>query len=101
MLRRVIAGILMFSILGYGTAWAFEWHSVDIGDHAQVTEHANPDHQADHEGCDHCCHAGAHLIGLAHRVYPISPAAAEPRLGNGVGIFITHSTDPPLKPPQS
>lgn len=101
MVRRVIAAILMFSVLGYGTAWAFEWHSVDIADHAHATEYAYPAPQADHEGCDHCCHAGAHLVGLAQRSQPFSPNATAPRLANGAAVFVTRFTDPPLKPPQS
>lgn len=101
MFRRVIAAILMFSVLGYGTAWAFEWHSVDIADHAYATEQADLGPQINSSGCDHCCHASAHLIGIAHWGQPISPLATAPRLANGIAVLVTRSIDPPLRPPQS
>ncbi len=101
MFRRVITAILMCSVLGYATAWAFEWHAVDIADHATSTDHADSGSQSNTDGCDHCCHVGAHLIGFAQRGYPISPIGANPRRANRSAIFVTRSTDPPLRPPQS
>ena len=91
----------MFSVLGYGTAWAFEWHVVDVADHTHAAEHKDSGSQADDVGCDHCCHAGAHLIGLAQWGQPISLIGCEPCLARLAEIIITRSTDPPLKPPQS
>ena len=99
--RRFIVAILMFSVLGYGTAWAFEWHPVDVVDHAHAIEHADSGSAAGDGGCDHCCHAGAHLIGLAQWGQPISPFGCKLLVANWTEIFVTRSTDPPIKPPQS
>ena len=100
-LCRVIAAFLVLSVLGYGTVWAFDWHSADMADHAHGTEHADPAVQADHEGCDHCCHAGAHLIGRARRREPMPHMATTSHLADAVTILISRSTDPPSKHPQS
>ena len=95
MFRRVITAILMYSVLGYATAWAFEWHAVDIAHHAAPTDHADWSSQSDAEDCDHCCHVGAHLIGFAQRGCPISPIGANHRRANRSAIFVTPSTEPP------
>ncbi|MFZ0257107.1 MAG: hypothetical protein WAN46_16000 [Gammaproteobacteria bacterium] len=101
MFRRVIAAILFFSVLGYGTAWAFEWHSVDIADHARATEHADAGPQVDDEACDHCCHATTHLIGLryiAGQAVPYCIAVTFPAYAFSSISFVT---DPPTRPPKA
>lgn len=100
MFRRVIAAILMFFVLGYATVWAFEWPSADIAQHAHGTGHADSIPQVDDEACDHCCHASAHLIGLAQRGQPSSPIVTAPPLVNGAVVFVSRSIDPLLRPPQ-
>jgi len=71
MLRKFIIIGLVISTFGYGMAWAYDGH----WDASQVQYGTGVDQHADHESpatdqhdttsCDHCCHANAHLTGLA------------------------------------
>ncbi|MCU7959214.1 MAG: hypothetical protein KZQ58_04275 [gamma proteobacterium symbiont of Bathyaustriella thionipta] len=67
MLKRLVIICLIFCTLGYTTAWAFD-------SHPEKTEQASPgvaessqaatDMNHHQPACDHCCHAGAHMLGL-------------------------------------
>lgn len=100
MLRRIIASILVLALFGYGTAWAFAGHVSDIAAHAVGDVHADAPQLPDEDGCDHCCHAAAHLIGLA------SPFAESGRravdvYGPGVVRHVSMlALPPPLRPPR-
>jgi hypothetical protein len=98
--RRVIAAILILTVLGYGTAWAFDWHAMDAAEHIHASEHADTDSHAD-DGCDHCCHAGVHLLGFSRPVHDISSSVSDSHLKDDGVIFVSRSTDPLLKPPQT
>jgi hypothetical protein len=58
---------LLFALAG-NTAWAAVDYpavsgDIDASDHAAGHQHDFPDYRYD--GCDdHCCHAGAHFLGL-------------------------------------
>jgi len=100
--NRLFIAILMLSVFGYGTVWAFDSHAVDLADHAHATENADPDDQAhDESGCDHCCHAGAHFTGLTSADYLFFPPASGSNNATIPAVYVTRATDPPLKPPQS
>jgi hypothetical protein len=101
MSRRLIVAIVVFSVLGYGTAWAFHGHAVKPADHFYTTEHDKSGPQTDQENCDHCCHVSAHVIGLVQQGPFISFPATEVHLSQGTSVYVTRSTAPPLKPPQS
>jgi hypothetical protein len=101
MLRRVIASILVFALIGYGTSWAFSGHALDDVDHAVGGLHEHTQTALDESGCDHCCHASAHMTGLA----PPLPKVRRPdadifRLAPDLTVA-THLSTPPLKPPRS
>jgi hypothetical protein len=71
MIRQFINICLVISTFGYGMALAFDGHL----DESQVQFSAFDDQHEDHESpatdqhdtsdCDHCCHANAHLTGIA------------------------------------
>ena len=63
MIRQFINICLVLSTLGYGMAVAFDGHL----DESQVPFSAFVDQHEDHDtsDCDHCCHANAHLTGIA------------------------------------
>ncbi len=71
MLKKLIITCLVISTFGYGMAWAFDGHWDDsqaqygaqVGQHADHESPATDQH--DTASCDHCCHANAHLTGLA------------------------------------
>lgn len=102
MLRRIIASVLVVTVLGYGSAWAFAGHTLDTGDHAAMAdlfEHAQT--AAEDGGCDHSCHAGAHMTGMASPV----PTFIFPDIGSLRATYsrstLPISFAPPLKPPRS
>ncbi|HPE81785.1 MAG TPA: hypothetical protein PKZ35_17485 [Gammaproteobacteria bacterium] len=99
-LRRLIAVVLMLSVFGYGTAWAFHWHSpASDAVHAQQVD--TPDHNDAGGGCDHCCHASAHFVSLIHQVQPFVSVPDVRRASLPARVYVRRSTAPPLKPPQA
>ncbi len=71
MFKRLFIFWLLFSMLGYSSAWAFDghYHVVDIqqpasGDEAQANDASSVGDDHGQTPCDHCCHAFAHLLGL-------------------------------------
>jgi hypothetical protein len=59
MLRRIIASILIFALIGHGTSWAFSGHAFDDTDHAVDGVHEHTETALDESGCDHCCDAAS------------------------------------------
>jgi hypothetical protein len=101
MLRRIISSFLVFALIGYGTIWAFSGHALDDTDHAAGSVHEHTKPALDESGCDHCCHASAHIIGLAPPLSKLPlPHSDSFRLVPGCFIATRFST-PPLKPPRS
>ena len=102
MLRRLIASILGITVLGYGISWAFAGHALGDADRAAaggVHEHSQT--ALDESGCDHCCHASAHMTGLAPPLLKLSRRNADSfRLVRGCTVATLFSA-PPLKPPRS
>ena len=99
--RRLIVILLIASILGYGTAWAFDGHSHDSSDHVHVMDQDHLDHQVDEDQCDHCCHASAHFLGFTSESNPQLPVASNAFLLTSTEAYIACATDPPIKPPQT
>lgn len=101
MLRRLVASILIVALIGYGTAWAFSGHALDDADHAANGAHEHSQTAHDDSGCDHCCHASAHMTGLAPPLPKVRrPDADTFRLDPDLTPATRLST-PPLKPPRS
>ncbi len=101
MIRRLIASLLVFAILGYGTTWAYAGHALADADQTAEGAHKHSEAATDDGGCDHCCHASAHMVGLAHPFPGIHPPEANGfRLVAG-GFAETPASAPPLKPPRS
>lgn len=101
MLQRLIASILVVTILGYGTSWAFAGHALEDADHAAGGMHAQTQSALDDNDCDHCCHATAHMTGLAPSLPKVRrPDAGVFRLSPGFAVATLFSA-PPLQPPRS
>ena len=100
MFRRFITLLLVVTLLGYGTSWAFSGHVLEDVDHA-ADIHGHSQEMVDESDCDHCCHAAAHMTGLT----PPLPELA--RLDNEIlrpspgRLALTHCASPPRKPPRS
>jgi hypothetical protein len=102
MLRRILTTLLALAILGYGTAWAFAGPAMDEPEHSLTAVHwAQTDTDHPGPGCDHGCHASAHMVGLHQRPPAIGPSGAD-RPAPMVD-FPLASLPPalPLKPPRS
>jgi len=104
--KRFIAAVIILSLVGLATAWAFDSHAADSATHGQLsgapnTEH-HPDGDADDHGHDHCGHTGAHLVGLsnASRVFSAMVHSTLKPLPPS-DLFINRTIAPPFKPPRS
>ena len=100
MLQRLVLSLIIVSLCGYGTAWAYSGHSGDIAAHFSV-EIDDDDHGAlGDEGCDHCCHAGSHLTGLVYIVPGLINRPADGYCGSDNSAVLTLNQPPPFKPPR-
>lgn len=103
MLKQLLMVWLIFCTVGYGSAWAFDGHIDEAGEHRVAVGdvgHA-PDADEEHPTCDHCCHASAHIMALC----PASLGSLHAYMATGStpyqqSIFF-HSTAPPDRPPRS
>jgi hypothetical protein len=101
MLQRFISFILVFSLIGYGTTWAFDGRAFERAAHAKSGMHGQSELGDDGSQCDHCCHAAAHMLGIYSplptliRPQPDSFHMAVDRLA----ATLAHA--PPIKPPRS
>ncbi len=102
MFRRLVASILIVAILGYGTAWAFAGQEFDAKAHTLAM--ANPTQTDTHHaitGCDHACHASAHMVGLHQELPSIGAVVAERFVCLACCALATLAPNLPLKPPRS
>jgi hypothetical protein len=93
--------MVVLSILGYGSSWAFAGHAVDPAEHAVAGVVADQPIGSEESACDHCCHAAAHMVGLAPA--PLTPYRKQPdsfRVACGDTLILIPSA-PPLKPPRA
>jgi hypothetical protein len=102
MLKRLFTVWLILSLLGLGAAWAFDRHAAG-GEHEMAP--GTPAHESgvggEVVGCDHCCHLGAHLMGMCssnpepilggHELFAASPEY----------LLLSASHQPPLRPPRA
>jgi hypothetical protein len=102
--KRFIAAVLILSLAGLTTAWAFDAHDVDAAAHGEWIDTAgSADHpDADGHAYDHCCHAGAHLAGLSNTPQPLVPVIRSVlQSPTPADLFLARTTAPPFKPPRS
>ena len=100
MRRRLLALYVVVSVLVYGTSWVFDGHWSEAEDHSHAVAHTDPGPPADGDHCDHCCHAGAHLLALPPRGLT-GPMRSPDTFGHGCRFLtLTRAWDPPFKPPR-
>jgi len=73
-LKKYLTYVLVFCTLGYGSAWAYDIHTVDA-EHLDASDHLIPvyvnnnDHASGQTEtttvCDHSCHAFSHMLAIA------------------------------------
>ena len=65
MFKRLVIIWLIVCSFGYATAWAFDSHIEKVDqDSSRVYNNLQSDMDMEHSSCDHCCHAGAHLLAV-------------------------------------
>jgi len=104
MFKRFLTIFLILSTLSYSSVWALDSHENESGKQDQSQSHTvdnqpdNTDHQLDD---DHCCHAGAHLLGLLNQ----KSNEHSPDIHINVSHYQFHLNDyhnsPPQRPPLS
>ncbi len=66
-MNRLVNIILVLSVLATQSAWAIHGSDSDTGNTDQFFSqpvHTADQHSAAADGCNHFCHASAHLVGL-------------------------------------
>ena len=98
---RFLIAVLILSVIGYGTAWAFDTHAFDDSEHVHMSDDLGVNTQ-DHDdgGCDHCCHSGAHFSGLTSSSYHGISSTSGLKNAAAPAVYLTRATSPPFKPPQ-
>ena len=124
-MRRLLAVWLLLSLLGYSSSWAMDMHDQGQDGHDQSSQQSSvsmPGADGAHSlasiaesglipdsppetpsdlvaSCDHCCHGGAHLIGLSFSGSP----SFEGRAGSADRLprvcFSSQTISPDLRPP--
>ena len=103
MRKRLLMLWLITSILGYGSAWAFDGCVDEAAEHQDVVGDMGnaPNDDGAHPTCDHCCHASAHITAL----WPSLTGAVWPDVGTGYTPYLYtlsfNTTSPPDRPPRS
>ena len=99
--RRLLTILVVLSMLGYGSAWAFDTHAFNLAGDTAIGAHDQAGAALDETGCDHCCHASAHLVGLVSSRPQLAPLRRD-RFRLASGFLLSHAFfAPPLKPPRS
>jgi hypothetical protein len=99
MLKKLLLICLLISTFGYGMAWAFDGHW-DAPQTQADGDNPAPDHHNDNN-CDHCCHASAHLVGMAADISNGLPANRDKLCSAYTATMISwlgHPAAPPPKP---
>ncbi len=80
-LKKTLLFMLVLCTLGYGSAWAYDGHAVELSGDAQVMlgaadmslhfanehnaeQHSSEQSPAANVDCDHCGHISAHLLAI-------------------------------------
>lgn len=102
--RKSVAAAVVFCLVGLSTAWTFDVHTVDIPQADSLIDISDPAPFPDehNHADDHCCHAGAHLVGLEQASILILPVmqSVPQSLASG-NLFVSQTSSPPLRPPLS
>ncbi len=106
--------MLVLCTLGYGSAWAYDGHAVELNSDASavidvvavdmashsLTEHDSEQAPAANADCDHCAHISAHLMAIFSQsgyLCSINQSSAVPELSE---TFASYIISPDLRPPR-
>lgn len=113
--------MLVICTLGYGSAWAYDGHAVEMGDAssvalvtvAAISDVSNSDpsnHQNAEQSpqkptvasadCDHCCHISAHMMAIFMRSGYLCSVNQSSELHELSETFVSFIISPDLRPPR-
>ncbi len=113
-LKKILLFMLVICTLGYGSAWAYDGHAVELNSDASVvldaaavdivshsagesdSEHA-PDTSTD---CDHCAHISAHLMAIFSQSGYLCSVNQSSELLELSETFVSLIVSPDLRPPR-
>ncbi len=117
-LKKILLFMLVFCTLGYGSAWAYDGHAVELNSDAKVmvdadtagmSSHFVDEQNAEHHSeqvpaanvdCDHCGHISAHLLAIfPHNGYLCSINQSSELLELSE-TFVSFIVSPDLRPPR-
>ena len=102
--RKSIAAVIVLCLVGLSTAWALDSHAVDAWQPERlidVSDSAPLPDKHNHTD-DHCCHGGSHLVGIDQSLRPTLPDThSAPQTPSSCSLFVSRTSPPPLRPPQS
>jgi hypothetical protein len=100
MLRRILALLVIVSLLGLGVSSAWAATASDVSDTLQTDLMGHTASCLEDGDCDHSCHASAHLTGLPASTAGVVCACSD-RFANGrEPALTTAAPSPPRKPPR-
>ena len=102
--QKSIAAVIVLCLVGLSTAWAFDAHAVDVSEPERLVDVSDSAPLSDkhgHDG-DHSCHGGAHLVGIDQSLRQTLPVPhSAPNILLSRSLFVSRTSPPPLRPPQS
>ncbi len=113
-LKKILLTILVLCTLGYGSAWAYDDHAVELGDEHPVSFDAssvlNDDNfdaspsseQASNAdlACDHSCHIFAHLQAIFTQTRSLDSVNQSSELFEFFEMSVSYIVSPDIKPPR-
>ncbi|WJW76379.1 hypothetical protein QVG61_04600 [Thiohalobacter sp. IOR34] len=102
-MRRLISHLLIFCLLATSSAWALDFEDAGLSEHgACVFSQDDPGHDnpGAEPGCNHLCHAGAHLLGALLDNAAPAFGSAQPAPLSRLLSLASRPKDPPTHPPQ-
>jgi len=102
--RKSVAAAIVLCLVGLSTVWAFDAHAVDVSQPERLVDVSDTAPLSDKHGHndDHSCHGGAHLVGIDQSLrltLPVTQSAPQSLFSGS--FFISQTSPPPLRPPQS
>ena len=101
---RLVAKILIMSVLLGNFAWAADVHAEKLFGHGVALSSLDggpADDPVAHGGCDHCCHGASHLLGLAASTTFFTAALPVEVWNLPIGTYTSVAFSPPTPPPNA
>ncbi len=119
-LKKTLLYILVICTLGYGSAWAYDGHAVEMDDVISVdtvvgaisavsNSYTSNDQNAEQSpekptvasaDCDHCCHISAHMMAIFMRSGYLCSMNQSSELQEVYETFVSFIISPDLRPPR-